>query len=100
MRDPAHPGGPGVLVAEESVRDQRWFEGAIMQLHPVIRAGDRLLVEQSTAKADIRIEGIALSPATPGATLRVRLAISGTVVQTVAVGQGRATMAPEIGRWQ
>jgi len=100
MRDPAHAGGPGVLEAEESVLDRRWLEGAIVKLHPVIRAGDRLMVEQSTAKADIQLEGIALSPAAAGELFRVRLQMSGKVVRTVALGPGRAVLATEKELWQ
>jgi hypothetical protein len=100
MRDPRHPGGPGVLVAEESIADHGRVEGAIVQLRPVIRAGDRLIVEQSSAKVNSRLEGVALSPAALGASLRVRLGVTGKAVQAVALGPGRAVLIPEKGLWQ
>jgi len=99
MRDPAHLGGPGVLMAEESVPNSGWLAGGIARLHPVIRAGDRLTVEESSAKAYLRLEGIALSPAAPGAQLHVRLALSGKVVEALAVGPGRAVRIPEREFW-
>ncbi len=100
MRDPSHPGGPGVLVAEESVRDRVRLEDAVIRLHPVIRAGDQLTVEQSTAKINLKLEGVALSPAAAGAALRVRLSVSGSAVQAVALGPGRAALVAERGLWQ
>lgn len=100
MRDPAHPGGPGALVAEESVPDHGWLEGAIVQLHPVIRAGDRLTVEQSNVNVKLTLEGVALSPAAPGAQFRVRLGMSGKVVLAVALGPGRAALVPDKEIWQ
>jgi hypothetical protein len=99
MRDPAHPGGPGVLVSRESVADGGRLDGEIVRLHPVIRAGDRLTVEQSSARFDLRLEGIALSPAAPGASLRVRLAMTGKVVQVVALGPGRAVRVQDKEIW-
>jgi len=108
IRDRAHPGGPLGLILQGSIQELNKngarvtgaTDEAIVALHPVIRAGDRVTVEQSNANADLRVEGIALSPATPGATLQVRLKYSGTVVQTVAIGQGRAMLSPEKGIWQ
>ncbi len=99
MRDPTHPGGPGVLVSRAAVPDGPRLEAEIVRLHPVIRAGDRLTVEQSSAKFDLRLEGIALSPAAPGAALRVRLAMTGKVVEAVALGPGRSVRAPDKEFW-
>ena len=99
MRDPLHPGGPGVLVSSESVPDSGRLEAAIVRLHPVIHAGDRLTVEQSNAKVDLRIEGIALSPAAPGAPLRVRLSLTGKIVDALALGPGLVERVPDKGLW-
>jgi hypothetical protein len=99
MRDPDHPGGPGVLVLRDSVPDNGQLDGEIVPLHPVIRAGDRVTVEQSSERADLRLEGVALTPAAPGAPLRVRFGLSGKVVQAVALGPGRAVRIAEKELW-
>jgi hypothetical protein len=95
MRDPTHPGGPGVLVVEESISHDRSLAGAINQVHPVIRAGDRVTVEESSAKFDLKLGGIALYPAAQGAPLKVRLDITGKVVPAAALGPGRTLLIPE-----
>ena len=87
--------GPGVLVVEEAMSEDSRLEGAINQMHPVIRAGDRVTVEQSSDKVDLRLGGIALYPAALGAPLKVRLEITGKVVPAAALGPGRASLIPE-----
>jgi flagella basal body P-ring formation protein FlgA len=58
-------------------------------LKPMIRGGDPVVVEETTPVMEARFEGIALQPAVEGATLDVRLKISGAVVQAVALAPGR-----------
>jgi hypothetical protein len=99
LRDTAHPSGPGLLVSKDSVQSSDKLEGAIVRLHPVIRAGDRLTVEQSNAKFDLRLEGVALSPAAPGVVFRVRLVLGGKVVEAVALAPGRAAGVPDKEFW-
>jgi hypothetical protein len=106
MHNPAHPGGPGVLVPQQFFaagavpdKDGVRLEQAIAQQRPVIRAGDSVTVEQSDANADIRLEGIALSPVGVGSQFRVRLKISGKVVETEALGPGRAVLIAGKGFW-
>jgi hypothetical protein len=62
---------------------------------PVVRAGDRLIVEEHTSAVDAHLEAVALGPAMVGATLNARLKIGGKVVRVTAVEAGRATLAPE-----
>jgi len=109
VRDPNHPGAPGrmVLVAG-AVRPAgrkapgagsaiaAWLTRRIPPI-PVIRAGDRLVVEQSTPVIEARLEAVALGPAAVGAPLNVRLAIGGNVVPAIALGPGRAAFSPEAG---
>jgi flagella basal body P-ring formation protein FlgA len=60
----------------------------------VIRAGDRLIVEENTAVVEARLEAVALGAAAPGSTFNVRLRIGGRVLRAVALGPGRAALAP------
>lgn len=102
-RDESRPGGPGRLVlaggsarSREQSRAQSAEPGRVSAAAvPVIRAGDRLIVEENTPLVEARFEAIALSPASAGAPLRVRLAIGGHVVRGIAVAAGRAKLAPE-----
>jgi hypothetical protein len=107
MRDPAHPARPGrlVLVAEPgiepvSARTSDRKQPALsatkqMQFHPVIHAGDALIVEEHTAMVEARLEAVAMGPAAEGVIFRVRLKIGGKVVRAVAVSTGHAVFAPE-----
>ena len=97
MRDPVHPGGPGRLVlvagpgiepasAGSSDRKRPARSAAkLAPLHPVIHAGDALIVEEHTAVVDARLEAVALGPAVEGASFGARLKIGGRVVRAVAV---------------
>jgi len=102
-RDPAAPGGPGRLVrlsagegtatqdAGGQSRDDRTLPSR------VIRAGDRVAVEEHTAVMDAELEGVALNGARSGASLRVRLKIGGKVVNAVALGPGRVAVTAVTG---
>jgi flagella basal body P-ring formation protein FlgA len=67
------------------------------QRGPVIFAGDRLVVEEHTARADAVLEARALSSAAPGAAFNARLTVGGRVVRAVALGPGHAALQPETG---
>jgi hypothetical protein len=104
MRDDAVPGGPGrmVLIAAHRhapagmlVRSAPERVDAV--LGPVIRAGDRLVVEEHTAIADARLEARALNPATVGSAFNVRLTVGGRVVRAVALASGHAVLEPDTG---
>lgn len=110
IRNDAVPGGPGrlVLVADhpnqvpgpserQANRPQPANQHDEARFHPVIHAGDRLIVEEHTAVADAALEARALIPATLGSALEVRLTIGGRVVRAVALGPGRAALQPETG---
>jgi hypothetical protein len=64
---------------------------------PVIRSGDRVIVEEHTAVVDAVLEARARRPAAAGAVFEARLAIGGRVVRVVALGPGRAQLQPETG---
>lgn len=120
MRDSGHPGGPGRMVLAFAPRGQALSNagnGVANEVRsetrietrsdsgqslagnapapPVIRAGDRLTVEENTAVIEARLEAVALNPAAIGSPLNVRLAIGGRVVRVVAVATGRAALPAE-----
>jgi hypothetical protein len=104
MRNARVPGGPGRLVLVSAGR--RGLGGASAQaatqiedagLRPVIRVGDRLIVEEHTPLVDAVLEARALNPAAPGSALDVRLTVGGRVLRAVALGPGRAALQPETG---
>lgn len=104
VRSHGHSGGPGRLVLAASHRNAAGdASGRItpqadeLRLIPVIRSGDRLIVEEHTAAVDAVLEARALQPSAAGAELDVRLAIGGKVVRAVALGPGRAAILAETG---
>ena len=101
-RDLSHPGGPGVLTPAGSSpsRIPRLKAGARPGATipvPVIRAGDRLILEEHSAVVDGRLEAVALGPAAVGSTLKVRLTIGGGVVRARALAAGCAVLQTETG---
>jgi len=104
VRNELIPGGPGRLVlvgahgnASGGAALRTAEQTGEAQFLPVIRIGDRLIVEEHTARVDAVLEARALNPAAAGASLDVRLAIGGNVVRAVALGPGRATLQPKTG---
>ena len=102
VRNDLNPGGPGRMVLVGGLRNSvdgvapRVGEQTVADVpQPVIRAGDRLIVEEHTALADAVLEARALTPAAQGSALNVRLTIGGKVVRAVALGPGRAALQPE-----
>jgi hypothetical protein len=104
VRNNQYPGGPGRLVLIAAHRSASG--GAILrtagpasdaQILPVIRAGDRLIVEEHTARVDAVLEARALNPAALGEAFDVRLTIGGNRVRAIAMGPGRAALQPMTG---
>jgi len=98
-RNDQNPGGPGRLVLVAAHRNlsggarlQPAGEAHEVEVLPVIRSGDRLIVEEHTALVDAVLEARALSPAALGSALEVRLAIGGNRVRAIALGPGRAAL--------
>jgi hypothetical protein len=103
VRDSVNPGGPGRMELAQpgrgsDDREKRVVGQPIGQdwAGPIIRTGDRLLVEGHSPTADVYLEGVALGPAESGAALGVRLRIGSKVVRAVAAGPGRAALAPTV----
>jgi hypothetical protein len=104
LRNAEAPGGPGRLVriAARANQSSSAIEPSVHPpeetlLPPVIHAGDRLIVEEHTARVDAQLEARALAPAAVGGALDVRLTIGGRVARVVALGAGRAVFQPETG---
>jgi hypothetical protein len=99
MPGTGQPGGPGRLVLVASLNERRQPGAGTAsdqpQLVPVIHTGDRLIVEENTPLVQVRLEAVALGPAQLGGLLKLRLAIGGNVVESVALGPGRAAFAAE-----
>ena len=93
VRDEENTAGPGrAILAGEARGAQDEFASKIKAPVPVIRPGDRLVVEEHTATVEAYLEGQALNAAAIGASLAVRLKIGGKVVRAVAVAPGRAAL--------
>ena len=95
--DPVHPGGPGTLVPLASA--QPLAVSAPRQSDPpriVIRAGDRLIVDESTPLLVARYAAVALAPAAAGERFLARFAAGAKPVQVVALGPGRAALAAAV----
>lgn len=98
--DPNHPGGPGRIVAAwdggglcgRGRPGRNTGDGNVAQ-PPVIRPGDKLIVEEHRPRADASLEAVAQGSAGVGSYLSVRLKIGGKVVGAVALGPGRAELA-------
>ena len=94
LRDPSHPAGPGRLVlAAFGMRSLP----ASVQAHseaplPVIRSGERVVLEGHSAVADVRLEASAIGPARMGESIQVRMTIGGRIVKAVALGPGHAVV--------
>jgi hypothetical protein len=102
MRDESHPAGPGLLKLVSAAGAGRMDPSRARQTAPaadtpppVIRAGDRVVVEENTAVAEAHLEAVAMGPAWAGSAFNVRLSIGGRVVRAVAQGPGRAVFQEE-----
>lgn len=101
--DPAVPGGPGRLVRAATDEDEpKQTAGAQSRNEKawspcVVRAGDRVIVEEHTTVMDAELEGVALNGAQSGMKLRVRLKIGGKIVNVVAQGPGRVAIPTAAG---
>ena len=95
MRDPSHPGGPGVLTQMlgkgigNGIREK---QGPFRQ-SMVIRAGDRVVIDEDSSVAVIHLEGVAIRSASIGSDILVRLIPGGSLFHAVVLGPGRASLA-------
>jgi hypothetical protein len=103
MRDDRHPAGPGrLLLTAQPDRDRaianmnsNATQFDPVPVHPVIRMGDRVVVEENSAVAEVRLEAVALGPAGVGSEFNVRLKIGGKVLRAKALGAGSAAFLTE-----
>jgi hypothetical protein len=100
-RNDEFPGGPGRLVRVATASHVAGGASGVSAGQPValpvIRPGDRVIVEEHTAVVDAVLEARALRPAAVGAVFEARLTIGGRVLRVVALGPGRAALQPETG---
>ena len=76
MSDPSHPEGPGRMVIAGRIEAPQLAASAVppnsavqpdrARSVPAIRAGDRLIVEESTPTVEVHLEAVALGPARSG----------------------------------
>jgi hypothetical protein len=94
VKDMEHPGGPGRLVPLGAGvhADLPHNAPKLAVAAPVIRAGDRIVVEEHTDVVDAVLEAVALGPALEQGPLDARLRIGGRVVRVVALAPGRARL--------
>ncbi len=113
IRDDADPGGPGRMVRIERTdpvlkdgarkkpaqgsAERAAHAAANSAMHPVIRAGDAVVVEEHSEVVDVRLEATALGSAAAGDEFYARLKIGGEAVRVKALGPGRASLVPEPG---
>lgn len=96
-RDQAHPAGPGRLVqAQDGQAPASHLSAGRARLQPLpaIHAGDRVVLEEDSPVASARLHAVALNMADRGSPLRIRLQIGGRVVEAIAEGPGRVSLAP------
>jgi hypothetical protein len=60
---------------------------------PRIHVGQRVVVEEHTATADVYLDAVAMEPAATGSIFHVRLKFGGKVALAVAAAQGEAELA-------
>jgi hypothetical protein len=100
-RDPTHPEGPGTWFRTSLKNIPILSDNAQLNagsgvigrpVHPVIRGGDQLVIEENSDLVDARLQAVALGPAVQGEALEVRLRTTGMVLRAVALGSGRASI--------
>jgi len=91
LRSAENPAGPGRAVAapDAGAKEDQAAAATI-----VIRAGDKVVLEERTPAVEASLEAVALGAATIGSRLDVRLKIGGKVVRAVALAPGRAALVP------
>ena len=99
-RAPGNSAGPGrmILLNDQVVSHLDVLIGGRPRTDrvaepPVIRSGDRLVIEERSARVEARLEAISLGTAVQGAEFNARLAIGGKLVRAVALAPGRAAFA-------
>ncbi len=93
--DPAAPGRlmPVSAIVTQSLVRQIEANGSTAHRALVIRAGDPIVVEEDSSVVRLRLEAVAMMPATVGAALKARLRTGTAQVSVVAIGPGHARLA-------
>ncbi|MDR3742534.1 MAG: hypothetical protein P4L40_26245 [Terracidiphilus sp.] len=94
IANPSFPGGPGLIIPDSAIETHAaTVERHAVGAQPVIRAGDRVSIEESSPSFSAHYTAIALVPAALGKVFLARLAAGMAPVRVVAVGPGRAAFA-------
>jgi hypothetical protein len=95
-RDRAHPAGPGRLLLARTGQaspSHLWAGRAGLRSQPAIHSGDAVVLEEDSPVASARLQAVALGSADKDSSVRIRLQIGGRVVQAIAEGPGRVSLA-------
>lgn len=101
VRDPIHPAGPGDWLRLEGSGCAGRKKGEPGNLPEnngaplVVRAGQRLLVEDHAALVEARVQAVALEPAHPGDLVQARLTAGGAVIRALVLSPVLAVLAPQ-----
>jgi hypothetical protein len=101
-RNPENLGGPWRMVLipgtghPDAGAAKVWQPKA--EMLPVIHSGDRIVIEEHTAVADVSLTAVAMEPSLTGGAFNARLTVGGKVVRATALGKGRAVFASDTGR--
>ncbi len=100
VTDPSHPGGPALLLlatrgATNPPAAALGVPPRTASSAPVIRPGDRVIVEESSTLVEARLEAVAMGPAPAGGAFNVRLLLGGAVIRAIAIASGRAAFQEE-----
>ena len=91
-----HLGGPGRLVqVTGEIAEAAGKKPRTAPPPPVIRAGGRLIITESSKIAISRLEAVALEPGAIGSEIKVRLLIGGSVVRATVRGACEASTPPQ-----
>ncbi|HVJ07580.1 MAG TPA: flagella basal body P-ring formation protein FlgA [Acidisarcina sp.] len=103
LKDCAHPGGPGRLVAlaPPTAGAAKAGQGnatvAVAKREPVeIHAGETIALVEETSVVHLALQAIALESGAKGTRIKVRLVGGGSVLTAAVLGPGQAGLIPGI----
>ena len=105
LRDPSQPARPAKLIVVVHHRSDRTDRVSGRRSHsvtegsgsdlPLVRAGDKIVLSEHSPGVESRFEATALSTASLGHVVSVRVDVWGRVLQAVVTGDARAEIQAE-----